>query len=69
MVSGRERFLGKVTPTASGETGLIRNKIHVYRPYHKESGTAVGSDIWLHVHNYITYPISVALVRERTISI
>jgi hypothetical protein len=56
---GRERLTGKVRPTASGATGLISNKIHVQRPYHKESaGTgagAVGLAIWLHARNYIMY--------------
>jgi hypothetical protein len=55
MASERENDPGKVRPTASGATGPIRNKIHVYKPCHKEFAGATGLAIWLHVHNYILY--------------
>jgi hypothetical protein len=64
MVSGRERHPEKVRPTASGATGLIRNKIHVYRPCHKEFAGATGLAIWLHIHNYILY-LSINYVLSR----
>jgi hypothetical protein len=53
MVS--ETDSGKVRPTASGATGLIKNKIHVYRQCHKEFAGATGLAIWLHVQNHIMY--------------
>lgn len=64
MVSGREGHPGKVRPTASGATSLIRNKIHVYRPYHEEFAGAPGLAIWLHVHNYNLH-LSISYVFSR----